>query len=132
MSTRKSFNYYLIKEVGYVWILLFLILMLIISGYGLTKPNLIHFLTGGMIDYQTALSIHTSLDAPFLILLLIHVVIGIRFSLMRWGFKNEKLLNLLTFMLVSICLILIIYIKVCRDRMVVSRITSSIYTIVSC
>lgn len=112
MSPRKTLNYYLMKANRViVWILLFLVLMLIISGYGLTKPSLIRSLTGGMIDYQTALFIHTSLDAPFLILLLIHVVIEIKFSLMRWGVKNQKLLNLLMLMLVSICLILIIYVK---------------------
>jgi hypothetical protein len=117
MSTEKTFNYYLMKANRViVWILLLLVLMLIISGYGLTKPSLIRSFTGGMIDYQTALFIHTSLDAPFLILLLIHVVIEIRFSLMRWGVKNQKLLNLLMLILVLICLILIIYVKLAKTE----------------
>jgi hypothetical protein len=111
MSPRKL-NYYLMKANRIiVWILLLLILMMIISGYGLTKPSLIRSLSGGWIDYQTALFVHTSLDTPFLILLLIHVVIEIRFSLMRWGVKNQKLLNLLMLILVLICLFLIIYVK---------------------
>jgi len=117
MSPRKTFNYYLMKlNRVIVWVLLLFILMLIISGYGLTKPSLIRFLSGGWIDYHTALFIHTSLDTPFLILLLIHVVIEIRFSLMRWGVKNQKLLNLLMLILVLICLILIIYVKLAETE----------------
>ena len=99
-----------------VWALLFLMIMLIISGYGLTKPSLIRSLTGGRIDYQTALFIHTTLDAPLLILLLIHVLIEIKFSLMRWGVKNQKLLNSLMVILGSICLVLIIFMKLAETE----------------
>ena len=84
MSPEKTLNHYLMKvNRVIVWILLLFMLMLIMSGYGLTKPSLVRSLTGGRIDYQTALFIHTSLDAPLLILLLIHVIIEIKFSLMR-------------------------------------------------
>jgi cytochrome b subunit of formate dehydrogenase len=112
MSPRKTFNHYLMKlNRVIVWILLLFILMLIISGYGLTKPSLIRSLTGGWIDYHTALLIHTSLDTPLLVLLLTHVLIEMKFTLMRWGVKNQKLLNLLMLILMLICLILIIYVK---------------------
>jgi hypothetical protein len=99
-----------------VWILLLFMLMLIISGYGLTKPSLIRFLSGGWIDYHTALLIHTSLDTPLLILLLTHVLIEMKFALMRWGIKNQKLLNLLMLTLGSICLMLIIYVKLAETE----------------
>ena len=112
MSPRKISNYYLMKiNRVIVWVLLFFMILLIVTGYGLTKPNLIYSLTGGIIDYRTAFNLHTLLDVPLLILLLIHVVIEIKFSLMRWGFKNQKLLNLLMLMLGSICLILIVYVE---------------------
>ena len=97
-----------------VWVLLSFMILLIVTGYGLTKPNLIYSLTGGLVDYWAALHLHTLLDVPLLILLLIHVIIEIKFSLMRWGFKKQKLLNLLMFMLGSICLILILYVDVAR------------------
>jgi len=117
MSPRKTFNYYLMKANRViVWILLLFMLMLIISGYGLTKPSLIRFLSGGWIDYHTALLIHTSLDTPLLILLLTHVLIEMKFALMRWGIKNQKLLNLLMLTLGSICLMLIIYIKLAETE----------------
>jgi hypothetical protein len=117
MSPRKTVNYYLMKANRIiVWILLLLMLIMIISGYGLTKPSLIRSLSGGWIDYHTALFIHTSLDTPFLILLLIHVVIEIRFSLMRWGVKNQKFLNLLMLTLGVICVILIMYVKLAETE----------------
>lgn len=117
MSPRKTFNYYLMKANRViVWILLLFMLMLIISGYGLTKPSLIRFLSGGWIDYHTALLIHTSLDTPLLILLLTHVLIEMKFALMRWGIKNQKLLNLLMLTLGSICLMLIIYVKLAETE----------------
>ena len=112
MSPRKTLNYYLMKVNRVVgWLLLLFMVMFIVSGYGLTKPSLIRSLTFGRINYQTALFIHSSLDVPLLILLLIHAIIEMKFSLMRWGVKNQKLLNLLMLIVGSICLILITYVK---------------------
>jgi len=98
-----------------VWVLLFFMILFIVTGYGLTKPNLIYSLTAGLVDYWAAFRLHTMLDVPLLILLLVHVLIEIKFSLMRWGFKKQKLLNLLMFMLGSIYLILILYVDGARS-----------------
>ena len=115
MSPKKPLNHYLMKlNRALVWILLLLMILLVVTGYGLTKPNLIHFLTGGIINYRTALYLQTFLDVYILILLLLHVVIEFKFSLIRWGFKNERLLNLLMLTLGSISLILILYVDSAR------------------
>ncbi len=112
MSPKRTANYYLMKtNRAIVWVLLFFMILLIITGYGLTKPNLMYSLTGGLVDYWTAAYFHALLDVPLIILLLIHVTIEIKFSLMRWGFKNQKLLNSLLLMLGSISLLLILYIE---------------------
>jgi hypothetical protein len=97
-----------------VWVLLLFMILLIMTGYGLTKPTLIHSLTGGILNYQIAFYLHTLLDVPLLVLLLLHVIIEIKFSFLRWGFKNQKLLDLLMLMLGSICLILVVYVDVAR------------------
>lgn len=116
MSPRRTVNFYLMKmNRAIVWVLLFFMIMLVITGYGLTKPNLIYSLTGGLIDYWVAFNLHTLLDVPLLILLLIHVIIEIKFSFMRWGFKNQKLLNFLMLMLGTIFLILILYVDGARS-----------------
>ena len=112
MSPRKALDYYLMKANRViVWALLFLMILLAITGYGLTKPNLITSLTSGLIDYQTALHLHTLLDVPLLVFLVVHVAIEIKFSLMRWGFKSQKLLNLLVLLLAAFSLILIVYVE---------------------
>ena len=108
---RKPLNYYIIKlNRALVWILLLLMILLVITGYALTKPNLINYLTGGVIDYRNAVYLHTLLDLPLLIFLLVHVIIEIKFSLIRWGFKSRKLLNLLMLLLGSVTLIIILYV----------------------
>ena len=97
---KRTLNYYVMKiNRIVVWVLLALMIIYIITGYGLTKPNLIYLLTGGIIDYRVAIFLHNTLDVPLFIFLFVHVVIEIKFSLMRWGFKNQKLLNLLMAML---------------------------------
>ena len=56
MSQRKTLNYYLMKiNRLIVWILLPLMIVFFVTGYGLTKPNTIHSLTGGVLNYKTAL-----------------------------------------------------------------------------
>ena len=111
-SSVKSADYYLVKfNRLIVWILLALIVVLIVSGYGLTKPTLINMLTFGLIDHQTAFDLHSLLDLPLFILLTIHVLIEVKLSLMRWGFKNWRLLNSLILLLGSVCLLLVLYIE---------------------
>jgi len=99
-----------------VWVLLILIVLFVISGYGLLKPSLIRSLTGGRIDYQMSLFIHTTLDTPLLVFLLVHVIIEAKFLLRRWGVKNEKILNITLMTLGLIFLILIIYIKLAETE----------------
>ena len=104
-------NRYLMKiNRVFVWVLLLFLILLTVSGYGLSKPNLIHSLTGGLVDFRTASYLHNVLIVPFLILSLIHIIIEVKFSLTRWGFKNQKLLNLLMLMLGIAIVLLIAYV----------------------
>lgn len=97
-----------------VWITLVLMIVFVGTGYALTRPNLIYSLSSGLIDYQTALYLHTTLDVPLLSLLLLHIMIEIKFSLMRWGFKNQRLLNVLILLLSFTILALILQIDGAR------------------
>ena len=85
-----------------------------ISPGVLTKPNLIYALSGGVLNYQIASYLHNLLDVPLLLLLLVHVVIEVKFSLMRWGFKNQKLLNSLILLMTATFFILILYVDNAR------------------
>jgi thiosulfate reductase cytochrome b subunit len=112
MAPKKPANYYLMKlNRAIVWVLLVLMILLLLTGYGLAKPNLIYALTGGLIDWRLASSLHSLLDIYLVFFLVLHVIIEIKFTLMRWGFKKQKLLNLLMIMLGSSWGIFLLYVE---------------------
>jgi len=65
------------------WILLVLIILYVISGYGITK---------GIIDPIFSKYLHDKLLAiPFFIFFVLHVGITTKYALLRWGiFKSQK------------------------------------------
>lgn len=78
-----------------VWFLLVFLAIFVTTGYGITNPNLVSALTGGFMDLSWSLNLHKTLDLPLMALLLIHILIELRFTLARWGIRNEKALNIL-------------------------------------
>jgi hypothetical protein len=70
-----------------------LFIILAISGFGLTNPTMTSELTGGVFTKSVCLYLHLNLAVPVLILLLIHVLIGLKTALTRWGAEEERLLN---------------------------------------
>lgn len=93
VSYLKRFNSIL------VWITLVLSIVLVITGYGITNPGFVSNLTGGIFTRALSLSIHIRLAFVVLILLTIHVLIGAKSALTRWGVKNETLLNVFLLLL---------------------------------
>ena len=69
-----------------VWILLFLVFLFIITGYGTTK---------NIMDPVLAKYIHTQLlPIPFFVFLLIHVLKSVYKQFKNWNiFKSERVLN---------------------------------------
>jgi hypothetical protein len=77
-----------------VWPTLVLFIILAISGYGIANPGLVGELTGGLFGNRIFSSrIHTALVLPALTLLMIHILIAIRSTLIRWGVKEGNFLN---------------------------------------
>ena len=71
-----------------------LFMVLVISGYGITNPVVVGELTGGLFaNRYLSLRIHTAVVLPALILLMVHVLIAIRSTLIRWGVREGNLLN---------------------------------------
>src|SRR4030042_1838662 len=68
------------------WVLLILVILYIISGYGINK---------GIIDPVFSKYLHDKLLAiPFFIFFVLHVGIATKYALMRWGvFKSQKIGN---------------------------------------
>lgn len=86
------------------WVLLVLVILYIISGYGITK---------GIIDPVFSKYLHDKLLAiPLFIFFVLHVGVATKYALMRWGvFKSAKAGNIyvITFGLILLILFLWLY-----------------------
>lgn len=82
-----------------VWLTLVLSVVFLISGYGITNPELIRELTGGVFTRAISLKLHLNLAFPVSALLTIHVLIGAKSALARWGVKQGRLLNVFLILL---------------------------------
>ena len=70
-----------------------LLIIVVISGFGITNPRTTSELTGGVFNSSNSLYWHLNLAVAVLILLMIHVLIALKTALTRWGVQETKLLN---------------------------------------
>ena len=91
-----------------VWPTLVLSGFLAISGYALQNPRLVGELTGGVFTHPLSLYLHKTLVMPTSMLLLIHVLIGIKMMLVRWGVREGKLLDAFLLLLGAFALLLMV------------------------
>jgi len=73
--------------------LVILSVVFVIAGYGTVNPQLIGELTGGLLNRSISLYLHTILAFPVLILLAVHILVQLRFTLIGWGVKDGALLT---------------------------------------
>jgi hypothetical protein len=76
-----------------VWPTLVLLIIFVISGFGITNPRMTSELTGGLFTFDRSFYWHLNLVVPVLILLMIHVLIALKTALTRWGVEEARLLN---------------------------------------
>jgi len=97
---KKTSDYYLIRfNRLLVWLTLILFIAFIIFGYGILNPRLVGELTGGALTRTISLQLHIDLAFPLLTLLLIHILIGAKSALTRWGIRQGRLLNVFLILL---------------------------------
>jgi thiosulfate reductase cytochrome b subunit len=65
------------------WALLVGIVVLMVSGWGITQTGIIHSLTGGLVDRRLADAIHRAAIAPLTFFFLSHVLINIKLTVSR-------------------------------------------------
>ena len=66
------------------WLLLVVVVLYIITGFGMTQFRIVEPLTFGLLHRLLAFQIHTYLWIPFLVLLVLHIYQGTRnFKLFR-------------------------------------------------
>jgi cytochrome b subunit of formate dehydrogenase len=63
------------------WLLLATVVVLVISGWGITQTGVIYKLTFGLIDRRLADSIHRATNLPLAVLFLLHVLINIKLAI---------------------------------------------------
>ena len=74
------------------WVLLVLIILFIVSGYGMTKQ---------IINPVSARYLHDKvLPIPLFVFFLLHVGMGVRYAFLRWNlFKSEKTVDIYILMI---------------------------------
>jgi hypothetical protein len=91
---KKPFNYYLLKyDRIAIWIIAVFFALYVVSGYGIVNPGVVSELTGGILTRTISLYLHETLDLPILVLVLVHVLIQLRFTLLRWKVKDGMFLS---------------------------------------
>jgi hypothetical protein len=85
-SRLRRFNYLL------AWLTLVLFMIFTVTGYGITNPEMVSELTGGILSRGVSLNLHMMIAFPVLALLTVHIVIGAKSALNRFGVEDGKLL----------------------------------------
>jgi len=82
----RNVNYYLIKTArASGWILFFMLLLYIMTGFALCRKLGFERL----MDKQAALAIHQIFDWPLVAVFFVHSVVTIYFALRRWGWIRK-------------------------------------------
>ena len=71
------------------WLLTVLVIIYLITGFGITEYRIVESLTFGLLTKSLAQKIHISLEIPFIILLILHIWL---LPLLKY-FKSKKLGN---------------------------------------
>jgi cytochrome b subunit of formate dehydrogenase len=57
------------------WLLLVVLALYIITGYGITQFRTVETITFGLLTKNLSFTIHNALTIPFLVLLVVHIVL---------------------------------------------------------
>jgi thiosulfate reductase cytochrome b subunit len=65
------------------WVLLGLIIIIVLSGWGITQTGVIYNLTFGLVDRKLADAIHRAANVPLALFFLTHVLINAKLSISK-------------------------------------------------
>lgn len=95
-SGENTLEHYLVLFGRFcAWALLVFIILYFISGFGITKSGLMYQWTGGLMDKTLAFRLHNRLVLPTAFAAICHVLIAVRYAMIRWKVRNMKMLNML-------------------------------------
>ena len=83
-TVRRSVERVLARIDRYAaWFSAILLFLYFVSGFGMTKPDLVPSMTGGLISWRVAYDMHNVLHIPLLVLFTFHTFTGVRRALTR-------------------------------------------------
>ena len=75
------------------WALLVGVVVLVVSGWGITQTGVIYRLSFGLIDRRLADTIHRQTNLPLAVFFLLHVMVNVKISLTRRHPSGPWLIN---------------------------------------
>jgi hypothetical protein len=81
LAVKRSNRWWKISAGASAWALLACVLIIIVSGWGITQTGIIHRLTGGLVDRRLADAIHRNANIPLSFFFLAHVLMNIRLKI---------------------------------------------------
>jgi len=83
-ATRRSIERILLHlDRTAAWLSAGLLFLYFLSGFGMTKPDLVATMTGGLFSWRVAYDIHNTLHIPLVIVFTFHTFTGLRRALLR-------------------------------------------------
>ena len=96
------------------WALLVLVLVLVISGWGITQTGVIYRFTFGLIDRGAANTIHRDINGALAVFFLAHVMINIKMMLSRRTPRLAWLTNIILIVVGAGLMAAVIYMEYFR------------------
>ncbi len=96
------------------WALLIGILVLVISGWGITQTGIIYKITFGLIDRRLADAIHREANVPLAIIFLTHVMINIKIATSFNTAYRAWLVNVILIVIGIGLMVIVIYMEYFR------------------
>ncbi len=93
------------------WLLLVSVAILIATGWGITRTEVIYKATFGLVDRRLADAIHRASNVPLAVFFLIHVLINIRLIIYRKNYSRIWITDFILIMVGLILMALVLYVE---------------------
>jgi hypothetical protein len=77
------------------WLLLGMIIIELVSGWGITRTEVVYRTSLGLIDRGTANAIHRGIQIPVAAVLLTHILINVRFKLLPERWRKRRAVDII-------------------------------------
>lgn len=93
------------------WLLLVVVVLLVLSGWGITRTEIIYKATFGLVDRRLADSFHRIINLPMAVFFLTHVLINIRLAITTTKPALIRLVNTLIIIVGVALMALFVYVE---------------------